>query len=354
MIGPFPPPVHGMAVVNEMVYRAISGDGLSVRIIDIAPLVHGESFLTRFSRIPRIIVGLAQLLHSSCSGTDTVYMSVSGGAGQVYDCLFLIVVRLLQLRIYLHHHSYSYVDKPGLLAKSLLHLAGRSAEHIFLCQDMLERAKRQYPMITKAIRISNAAIISESRRGEPELRYFLETVGYLGNISEEKGVFTFLDLMSAVEAEGLPVSGLLAGPFQDSSIKARVLSRLDAMNAVTYVGSRYGSEKVDFYRSIDALVFPTQYMNEAEPLTILEAMREGLPIIAYGRGCIPTMLEPGSGLVVPPADRFVGQALQQIRVWLAASGTFSEASRRAFRSFESARADSLGGWDSLRTEISHA
>ena len=52
------------------------------------------------------------------------------------------------------------------------------------------------------------------------------------------------------------------------------------------------------------MVLPT--MNDTFPLTILEAMQHGLPVIASRKGAIPEMIEDGkTGLLIDP-----GNALQ--------------------------------------------
>jgi glycosyltransferase involved in cell wall biosynthesis len=98
---------------------------------------------------------------------------------------------------------------------------------------------------------------------------------------------------------------------------------------VEYIGPKYGTDKDDFYEEIDILVFPTRYINEAEPLVILEAMCRGIPIIAYGRGCIPEILYADCGKVVDTRQEFVPAAMEQIIKWLWNPKVFEAASRAA-------------------------
>jgi len=52
-------------------------------------------------------------------------------------------------------------------------------------------------------------------------------------------------------------------------------------------------------------------------VTIHEAMSRGIPVIAYGRGCIPEIIGADCGLVIDPADPFVPAALAKLESWLA-------------------------------------
>ncbi len=64
------------------------------------------------------------------------------------------------------------------------------------------------------------------------------------------------------------------------------------------MGPLYGAQKEQFYRQLDVFLFPTNYANEAEPLVIYEAMRQGVHVIACDRGSIAEMLGNGAGLAV--------------------------------------------------------
>src|SRR5680860_532784 len=98
-----------------------------------------------------------------------------------------------------------------------------------------------------------------------------------------------------------------------SDVYKRQLQALKELHSLDYVGPQYGADKKTFFDSIDALIFPTRYANEAEPLTIHEAATHGLSVIAYGRGSIPEIVGSDCGLVIDPAETLAPAALAQIR-----------------------------------------
>src|SRR5207247_9173249 len=72
-------------------------------------------------------------------------------------------------------------------------------------------------------------------------------------------------------------------------------------DAVSYVGPKYGEEKMRIMAESDIFVFPS--FQECLPLVILEAMSSSLPVVATGQGGIPDLVEDGvTGFLVPVGD----------------------------------------------------
>ena len=277
-------------------------------------------------------------------------MSVSAGPGQIYEVLFVLCARLRGLRPYLHHHSFAYLDRRSPLTRLLFRLAGRSATHITLSQHMGARLKDLY-QLENVVSVSNAVFLPEPQSDVPRNRLELETLGFLSNLSVEKGIFEFLDLMRATQERGLSVRGLLAGPFDDPGTEDEVRARLGTMGYVDYVGPQYDQGKNQFFSAIDVFVFPTQYRNEADPVVIHEATSRGIPILAFGRGCIPEIVNSDSGLVVLAGEPFVPAAMAKIQEWVDSPRAYRQASVAASAQFTSSVAEGTRTWRALLVEI---
>jgi glycosyltransferase involved in cell wall biosynthesis len=350
MIGAFPPPMHGMAAVNAAVCERLVGAGSEILVIDVAAPSLNRSLIQRLGRLPKVLQGLVGLALLRGVRGRPLYMSVSGGWGQVYELGFLIVARLKRMRIVLHHHSFAYLDRRSHLTALLTRLAGKDALHVALSPEMGQRLNMHYPVIGEVMALTNATLLLDDGGCEPKapVRNALCMVGFLSNISAEKGVFEFLDVCATAQNAGLPLQAKLAGPFQDAETERRIRCRLNALPNVEYVGSQYGEAKTQFYQSIDTLLFPTRYRNEAEPLVLLEAMREGIPVIAYDRGAISEYVDDRCGHVVPVGGDFVAEALQCLRIWLEEAETYQEASKSAQQRFQAIQSDGLVSWERLK------
>jgi glycosyltransferase involved in cell wall biosynthesis len=340
-----------MAAVNMAVWQRLRRvDAEKILIIDLAAASLDRSFWSRLGRLPRVVRGLGTILFSRRLCGSTLYMSVSGGFGQVYEVFFLLLARLRRMRVYLHHHSFAYLDQQSWLTWMLGAVAGSTCTHITLSSGMAARLQAQYSCVHRVLPLSNTVFFADcGLRSAPRSR--LKTIGFISNISAEKGVFEFLDLVALCEEAGLHLKARLAGPFQDSETESKVRQQLEKLHTVEYVGPQYGDDKKLFFDSIDALIFPTRYINEAEPLIIHEAMQRALPVIAYGRGCIPEILDSPCGLAIDSAVPFASAALVQIKQWVDSPDLYRAASRLASERYVAAYLENMDRWQDLLREI---
>ena len=350
MVGAFPPPVHGIAATNEAVRDHLAAAGAHTHVINVSAHTLARSLPSRFERLPRVVRAVLILLLGSHRAGDPLYMSLSGGLGQIYEIVFVLCARLRGLRLYLHHHSFAYLDSPSRVSRLLVLAAGQSAVHIALSRQMAGRLSGLY-QVRRVVPISNSVFLPRPQPADHADRMGLRTLGFMSNLSPEKGLLVFLDLAAAVQRIGLPVRASFAGPFQDAGFEAQARARLSAIDNVEYVGPKHGEGKDSYLSNIDVLVFPTLYRNEAEPIVIHEAMSRGIPVMAYGRGCIPEVISPDSGLVIRPGVAFVPAALAKIQEWIDSPEAYRQASCAATAQFASSVAESTRFWRLLAEDI---
>ena len=121
---------------------------------------------------------------------------------------------------------------------------------------------------------------------------------YVGRLSPEKGVAILLRALAVVPTVKLTIigSGLqkceLEGMTESLGISARVC----------FLGSyRWGSDLLGIIRQHHGLVLPS--FTEGLGLVLIEAMSQGVPVIASSVGGIPGLVRDGvNGLLFPPGD----------------------------------------------------
>jgi len=335
MIGPFPPPVNGMALCNAAMSTYFKDMGVEPITIDLSAKSLNRAWHTRISRAPKVFLSLLRFFKLRPESRDIFYLSPSGGYGQIYDILFSVLARLGGSQIFFHHHSYAYLSKPNKITDLLISIAGNKATHIVECDDMAEKLAHFYPSARNTFVLSNATVIRSYYKPIQPYRSSIKKIGFLGNISSSKGIFEFLEVMGVLSKDnpGTDINGLVAGPFEDEFVENKVRAITKDLANVSYVGPKYGAEKRRFLSEIDVLLFPTKYLNEADPLTIHEALSCGLPVIAWQRGCIESVLSQGAGLIIKQTDDFVRLAVERILLWASSASEYRRASANAYKRF---------------------
>ena len=124
---------------------------------------------------------------------------------------------------------------------------------------------------------------------------------FVGRLAGVKGVPVLLDALSQIKADmpDLRVTLIGDGPERaDLEIRAQDLG-LGAV--VTFAGYKSQDEVAETLASADALVLPS--FAEGVPVTLMEAMASGLPVLATRVGGISELVEDGiSGYLVPPGN----------------------------------------------------
>lgn len=321
MVGPFPPPRDGMSAVNDAMALLVAQEGFHVVRHDTAPRSLQRSLAVKLSRLGRFIKAAVSAWNFSRHHPGvTVYYSLSGGWGLLYEAVSVLGTRILGGTVVVHHHSFRYLDTPFWPMSLLACTAGAGSTHVVLGPVMAAKLRERYPAVRNVLVLSNAVFVGEAPSCPP-LRS-LRKVGYLANLSSAKGLAEVIETIMLSNAAGLPLQFILAGPFVDPRAETAFKAQLASLPNVRYVGPVYGADKEDFYAGIDLFIFPTRYRHEAEPLVVLEALAHGRPVIAFGRGCIPELLAGGVGQVVPLEANFAQMAVELLTRWSRDPGDF--------------------------------
>lgn len=311
MVGPFPPPITGMSNVNFYIYELLKKNlDKEIQICDTSGPSLEKNIYYYIKRISKIFKTIIFLIN--VSKKDTIYFSISGGFGQIYELIFLIVLRLKRLRnIICHHHSYDYINNKRLISSLLFSIAGSETLHLSLSQMMAQKLKNKYSGIKRTMVLSNILFINDNESKILNKKQNKKiTLGFISNISKEKGIIEFMDFHSSLIKKYKKINSIIAGPFEDKNIKKIIMKKIELSKRINWIGPVYDYKKTKFFESIDYLIFPTKYFNEAEPLVIYEAFSYNVPVISYSRGSIPEQigLDELCGKLVLPNESFVESA----------------------------------------------
>lgn len=283
-----PPPVHGMSLVNSYVYDACENE-CEVKIIDTSPWKKISN--PKFFWLGKFLSFFGAFFRFFCllRSEKVLYRPINGGVGQVYDLAYLFVARVFKCNIYLHHHSFNYINRKSVLFNILLLVVGGRATHITLGNEMKYKLQVLYgKRIGEIVVVSNSAFYKGAGQ---EIRRFSSPVviGHMANLSIEKGLAEFAEVCRSLYMKKFEFSALIAGPANDEHAKEVLECLLEDVPCVQYVGPVYGAEKFEYFKKLDCFVFQSSYMNEAEPLVLYEAAEHGVKLYVSRRGCMESV-----------------------------------------------------------------
>lgn len=129
------------------------------------------------------------------------------------------------------------------------------------------------------------------------------TVGALALFRPRKGLEVLLDALARLRAQGAPVRLRAVGRFQSAEYEQQIARRtaeLGLQDAVDWIGFR--QDVLHELSQMDLFVLPS-LISEAMPMSILEAMSIGVPVIGTRVDGITDLIRDGeNGALVEPGD----------------------------------------------------
>lgn len=208
----------------------------------------------------------------------------------------------------------------GIEAGTVLTLHGSPAWKLKLTRFLLKslRLKRcavspALAQLTSAYYIPNAVEIEPTpaniqhpafKRGTRTDSQYL-TVGIIARLAPEKGLDLWLKALGMLAQEGVRVKTLIAG---DGPERTKLEQEgITCGQEVVFYGFLTNPWQV--MHEIDLLVIPSR--REGEPLTLLEGMARGKPVLAAEVGGIPPLLAGGAGILAEPSAAGLARALKE-------------------------------------------
>lgn len=144
---------------------------------------------------------------------------------------------------------------------------------------------------------------SDLRRGEVRRRLgiSMETplIGIIARLAPIKDHATFLEAASELRKSHPDIRFLIVGDGERRSHLEQQAHALGLSDCIHFVGWQRDLEPI--YADLDLVVLSS--LNEGTPLSLIEAMAAGLPVVATKVGGVPDLVADGkTGLLVPPKD----------------------------------------------------
>ena len=311
VIGPTPPPYHGVSVATQVLLDALPHSQLAVVHLDTADrrgIAHVDQpdLWDVFLFIRQWFTHLFILLRKR---PRICYLPLSQSrVGFLRDSLFMVPAFLTGSAVVAHLHGanfYQVYEGSGTAFKWYVDQVLKRVAKFVVLGDMLKPIFHRWAS-PESIAVVPNGVPELSTDGSPDahsVRSAGPRIVFLSTLSRNKGLFVLLDAVPLVVQEFPTAEFHIAGPWWGADTERLVRAQLEQGNVssqVIFHGQLAGAKKMAFLRSGDLFVFPG-IQQEGQPLTVLEAMCAGLPVIATDRGCLrETVMEGETGFVVPP------------------------------------------------------
>lgn len=123
---------------------------------------------------------------------------------------------------------------------------------------------------------------------------------FMGEIGERKGVFDIIRALANNREELLGKIELRIGGNKRESELRKAITEGNLDDMVRFDGWVAGNKKIELLNWADVYILPS--FNEGLPISILEAMSYGMPIISTPVGGIPEVVDEDNGILVTPGN----------------------------------------------------
>ena len=355
-ITPLPPPVHGSAMVSQYIKDSelIRGEfdcdflnlSTSRRMDEIGK--GGAKKLLRFAG-SFFLLFYKLLLHRY----DLCYLAITcHGVGLLKDAPFVLLCKLFGRKVVIHQHNKGmsgcidrwpyrwlipYIYKRARVILLSWHLYpdiaravkreqvmicanGIAAEQQVNCDDSqvnvalprLNAAEQRLIATGSQVNVAEQRLKDTQSQGDDspatplrltsssaainrsEAASLTVNLLFLSNLIPSKGVYVLLDACKILKDWGLNFQCNFVGgesKEMDRRVFEQAVKERGLEGCVLYHGPKYGEEKEQYWIMADVFVQPTY--EDCFPLTILEAMQHGLPVVSTDEGAVPDMVADG-------------------------------------------------------------
>jgi len=224
--------------------------------------------------------------------------------GYKADIYTFLATRFSSIPIVSTAHNWTGKSEVPSVYNKLDRLALRWFSRVAAVSDGVAQKLRDSGLGShRIVRISNGVDLALFDAGTPiqtEVRTGVcATVGVVGRLVKEKGCDYFLRAVAEVLPRFPGTKFLFIGDGPERKSLELLTHHLGIHENVVFLG--HCNDMPRMYASLDLCVLPS--LLEGMPMTVLEAMAAGKPIIATTVGEIPKMMDTNvNGLLVPPGN----------------------------------------------------
>ena len=302
LIGPLSPPINGVSVCNDKIIQKQT-ESFQVSYINTADEVFSEK-LGSFS-LKKLVSTIKQYIYLyKIIQVEIVYLTIGQTFfGTVKYLPFLLFSKILGKKRIIHiHGNYLKTEFENLkgLKKMLFKFTVKLASSGIVLSNKLKENLTPF-LKNKNIHVLPNFVDDEIfsiKKSDIEKKDFKTLkILFLSNLMVEKGILDLLNSLKILQEKNIDFEAKIAGNI-DKDIESLVLSKIDNLKNVSYLGVVRGVQKKEILLNANTFVFPTFYKMEGQPISLLEAMGFGNIILTTNHAGISNIVKKENGFFI--------------------------------------------------------
>ncbi len=215
--------------------------------------------------------------------------------------LFILVAKAHKKKVLVFFHGWNKsfekaIEKRRLFLMLFRKIYGNADAFIVLASEFGEKLtdwgfKQKIYIETTSIDDGLTTNVDLNKKIEiPSVNHAV-TILFLSRIEKEKGIYQAIDAIDILLRKNMNVFVIIAGDGSELD-HCKEYVRTKSIENIDFVGYVIGKQKQDVFLKADIYFFPT-YHGEGCPITVLEAMAFGLPVVTRNVGGLKDFFEDG-------------------------------------------------------------
>lgn len=331
--------VNGQSMMFQMLVDALVRNNIKHIVLDIGVSIFGSVERTSgkfsvYKAIDYSIILVKVFFICLFNTGQTIYITTAQSkVGFTRDYFIINIARLFGCNVIAHQFGANYAgfyNSQSVFLRKLIKNTLGKCRFIIVEGDY---TKRQFNFLSdfesRVIalpnglpqKIDSSDIKAKMISADKPVKLF-----YLSNLIETKGFWDVLEATAILNRKGIAVEAVFAGRFLESVDDNKYSTSKEAREAflnvvnlealtdkVLHSDGMFGEEKSKNFSSAHFFLLPSYYINEGQPVSVLEALAYGcVPIVTKHR-LIPTMVNDDNGIFVEPqSPNQIADAIQEM------------------------------------------
>jgi L-malate glycosyltransferase len=302
LVGPLPPPSGGMANQTQQLARLLAEEGIDVEIVRVNPPYRPQwtGSLRGVRALFRLIPYLLKLW--AVSGRVQLFhvMANSGWSWHLWAAPAVWIAKLRRVTVVVNYRggqAPEFLEHSSRWIRPTIHLADRLIVPSGFLREIFLRFGLNAQIIPNIIDLTRFAPRFGKAVSDRDHPHLIVTRNLEPIYDIDTALRAFTIIITVHPGARLTVAG--SGP--ELARLTRLAQDLGISAAVTFAGRLDNERIAELYQQADVCLNPSTADNM--PISILEALATGVPVVTTDVGGIPFMVEHGrSALLVPSRD----------------------------------------------------